>query len=119
MSRLHSPQPTPQKFPEAYAAWNLPKLDADLAIAKHQHKPRGGRRSMVLTDTERAYLRGLLCGYSPTEVAVELNRDATGLRVDLSRGLYDYIQILIGQRPRDWRRVAILLEKAGYKLWSS
>jgi hypothetical protein len=41
------------------------------------------------------------------------------LRVDLSRGLYDYIQILIGQRPRDWRRVAILLEKAGYKLWSS
>lgn len=115
LSSSQQARPAPvQKFLEAEADWNLAKLDLDLAIAKRQ--VRISRRSGWLSETEKACLRGLLCGYSPCEIATELNRDATGLRVDLSRGLYEYIQILTGQRPRDWRRVAIVLEKAGYKL---
>ncbi|NEQ25764.1 MAG: hypothetical protein F6K28_43250 [Microcoleus sp. SIO2G3] len=115
LSSLQQARPAPdQKFLEAGTHWNLAKLNADLATAKHQ--AHSSRRSCSLSDTEQACLRGLLCGYSPIEIATALNRDATGLRVDLSRGLYEYIQLLTGQRPRDWRRVTIVLEKAGYKL---
>ncbi|MDZ8104528.1 MAG: hypothetical protein RM338_02725 [Nostoc sp. DedQUE12a] len=64
-------------------------------------------------------LRGLLCGYSPTEIAAAMNREVRGLRVDLSRGLYRYIEVLINRSSntlKDWREVADWLAKAGYKI---
>lgn len=102
-----------QHFTEAETEWDLARLNADLAQVK---QACSGRRTAALTELEATCLRGLLGGHSPTEIAIALNRDITGLRVDLSRGLYEYIEILTEQRPKNWRQVAFLLEKAGYKL---
>ncbi|MEH2397336.1 hypothetical protein [Nostoc sp.] len=59
-----------QKFAEANEHWNLQKLYKDIANAKQQERLR---RCKQLSITERACLRGLLCNYSPTEIATELN----------------------------------------------
>lgn len=107
--------PTAEPFAQAKNDWNLEKLYQDLAAAKTQltGKPK------QLTPVEKACLRGLLCGNGSTEIAAELNREPRGVRVDLSRGLYRYAEILTN-RPlntlKDWRDVAIWLEEAGYKI---
>ncbi|GET35322.1 hypothetical protein [Microseira wollei] len=107
--------PTPEPFAQAKNDWNLEKLYQDLAAAKTQFtgKPK------QLTPVEMSCLRGLLCSYGSTEIAAQLNREPRGLRVDLSRGLYRYVEILT-LRPlntlKDWRDVAIWLEEAGYKI---
>lgn len=103
-----------QKFTEASLSWDLSRLYTDLAEVKQAcNNPN---KPVTLSEVETACLRGLLCGHSPSEIAIELNRDITGLRVDLSRGLYAYIEILTEQRPKNWRQVAFLLEKTGYRL---
>ncbi|WP_445636070.1 hypothetical protein [Nostoc sp. DSM 114161] len=87
----------------------------DITSAKQQisGKPK------QLTPLEINCLRGLLCGYSPSEIAAAMNREVRGLRVDLSRGLYRYIELLTN-RPsntlKDWREVADWLAKANYKI---
>ncbi|HEY9699235.1 MAG TPA: NB-ARC domain-containing protein [Trichocoleus sp.] len=105
-------------FVEAAGEWDLDRLYADLGEVKRVFS-NSNRRIVALTDVEKACLRGLLCGYSPTEIANTLKRDITGLRVDLSRGMYEYIEILIEQRPRNWQQVSFLLQKAGYRLNST
>lgn len=103
-----------QKFTDAGLSWDLDRLYTDLAEMKQAcNRPN---KPVILNEVEAACLRGLLCGHSPSEIAIELNRDVTGLRVDLSRGLYAYIEILTDQRPKNWRQIAFLLEKAGYRL---
>ncbi|MFN6569839.1 hypothetical protein [Dendronalium sp. ChiSLP03b] len=104
----------PQPFAEAENDWDLANLYQDLTSAKQQiaSKPK------QLTQLEKTCLRGLLCGYGPNEIAAAINREVRGLRVDLSRGLYRYIEVLT-QRPsntlKDWREVADWLAKANYK----
>ncbi|BAY75765.1 hypothetical protein NIES25_22120 [Nostoc linckia NIES-25] len=115
--KLINPTMTPitQLFAQAENDWNLASLCQDLTSAKQQisGKPK------QLTPLEINCLRGLLCGYSPTEIAAAMNREVRGLRVDLSRGLYRYIEVLT-QRPintlKDWREVADWLAKANYKI---
>lgn len=105
--------PLEEDFTEAANNWNLEKLYIDLATAKGKG----------LTPVEKKFLRGLLCGYSPAEIAdkVYKSRNSNAVRVYLSNGLYKYIQeLLIGQnghtiKIKDWSRVTNLLEKAGYK----
>ncbi|MBD1928287.1 NACHT domain-containing protein [Trichocoleus sp. FACHB-90] len=100
-------------FQEAANNWNLEKLYIDLASAK-------GRS---LTPVEKKFLRGLLCGYSPAEIAdtVYKSRTSSAVRVYLSNGLYKYIQELLIRQTGDtikiknWSRVTNLLSKAGYK----
>ena len=106
----------PQKFIEAEAGWNLPQLYADLTAAKQEYATS---RKQRLTPLEKTYLRGLLCNYSPSEIAVELHRECTGIRVDLSRGLYRYIEVLTLQHPKDWKEIPSMLERCGYKQKSS
>lgn len=102
-----------EPFPQSEQDWDLAKLYEDLASVKQQL----GKRSK-LTTLEMACLRGLLCGCSPPEMAAKLNREPRGLRVDLSRGLYRYVEILT-DRPinslKDWRDVTDWLEAAQYK----
>ncbi|MEC4986161.1 MAG: hypothetical protein SAJ37_17995 [Oscillatoria sp. PMC 1068.18] len=103
-----------EAFAETKDNWDLERLDNDLTFVKQEF---GKRRK--LTELEKACLRGLLCGCGPNEIAAEINREPRGLRVDLSRGLYRYVEILTKQplnKLRDWRDVADWLEKAGYKL---
>lgn len=104
-----------QKFAEATNTWNLSRLYNDLSEIKRVYN-NPSKRSAALNDLEMACLRGLLCGYGPRQIAIELSRDITGLRVELSRSLYAYIEILTEQRPKNWQQVAFLLEKAGYRL---
>lgn len=103
-----------ENFTEAANHWNLEKLYLDLAVAK-------GRG---LTPVEKKFLRGLLCGYSPAEIAAQVYKSgsSSAVRVYLSNGLYKYIQELLlqqgetGLQIKNWSRITNLLEKAGYKL---
>ncbi|MEG4458256.1 NB-ARC domain-containing protein [Microcoleus sp. N9_A1] len=106
---LQIPEP---KFIEAAAWWNLEQLYADLTAAKQEYASSGKQR---LTPLEKTYLRGLLCNYSPPEIAAALHRDCAGIRVDLSRGLYRYIEVLTLQHPKDWKEIPTMLEIFGYK----
>lgn len=102
-----------QKFALANEHWNLEKLYKDIMNAKQQERLRQCKQ---LTSTEKACLRGLLCDYSPTEIATELHREPSGLRVEFSRGLYRYIESLTGVCIKSWSNIPKHLEKAGYKL---
>ncbi|GET44150.1 NB-ARC domain-containing protein [Microseira wollei] len=101
-----------EQFPEAATSWNLLELYKDLTAAKRQYT---GIQKQQLTPLEQAYLRGILCGQSPPKIATRLQRDIRGLRVDLSRGLYRYIETLTLRHPQDWKEIPVILEAAGYK----
>ncbi|MBE9116463.1 hypothetical protein IQ249_11185 [Lusitaniella coriacea LEGE 07157] len=105
-----------QIFQQAQDNWKLEQLYQDLTTAKQEYC---GKRKK-LTPVEMSCLRGLLCGYSPPEIATELNREPRGLRVDLSRGLYRYVEVLAQRESNelnDWRDVASWLSR--YKMSSS
>ncbi|MFN6537110.1 MAG: hypothetical protein RM021_012170 [Nostoc sp. EkiNYC01] len=106
--------PVPQPFTQAENDWNLASLYQDLASAKQQISGK----SKQLTPLEITCLKGLLCGYSPSEIAAAINREVRGLRVDLSRGLYRYIEVLTKRSSntlKDWREVTDWLAEANYK----
>lgn len=93
-------------FPEAAQLWNLETLYTHLTEIKQSN----------LSVTERACLRGLLCGTDPVVIAANLHRQPQGLRVDLSRGLYRHIEALTEKSIKNWREVSVVLEQAGYKI---
>jgi hypothetical protein len=97
-----------QHFLEAGETWNLEQLYNDLTDAKRRYRASQRQR---ITKTEKTHLRGLLCGYSPAEIAAELHRDCGGLRVDWSRGLYRYIEMLTNESLKDWKDIVTLLAK--------
>lgn len=92
-----------EKFAAAALNWNLDKLYDDITDAKQR---QGIPRRKPITPTEKACLRGLLSSYTPSEIALQLNREPVGLRVDLSRGLYRYIEMLTNCPLKDWSKVA-------------
>ncbi|BAY12443.1 NB-ARC domain-containing protein [Calothrix sp. NIES-2098] len=102
-----------EDFIEAKNNWELEKLYVDLASAKGK----------ALTPVEKKFLRGLLCGCSPAEIAKVVYQSGTSstVRVYLSNGLYKYIEEMLSNQVGDsvkvktWSRVTQLLEKAGYK----
>ncbi|MBF2064077.1 MAG: NACHT domain-containing protein [Calothrix sp. C42_A2020_038] len=102
-----------EEFVEAKNSWELEKLYVDLASAKGK----------ALTPVEKKFLRGLLCGFSPAEIAntVYKTRSSSTVRVYLSNGLYKYIEEMLSNQSgtsikvKNWSRVTQLLEKAGYK----
>ncbi|MBD2353419.1 NACHT domain-containing protein [Tolypothrix sp. FACHB-123] len=102
-----------EDFIEAKNSWELEKLYVDLASAKGK----------ALTPVEKKFLRGLLCGCSPAEIAkvVYQSGSSSTVRVYLSNGLYKYIEEMLSNQVGDsvkvktWSRVTQLLEKAGYK----
>lgn len=102
-----------EEFIEAKNNWDLEKLYIDLASAKGK----------ALTPVEKKFLRGLLCGFSPAEIASKVykTRSSSTVRVYLSNGLYKYIEEMLSRQAPDfikvknWSRVTQLLEKAGYK----
>jgi SpoVK/Ycf46/Vps4 family AAA+-type ATPase len=107
------PNKIEEEFVEAKNNWELEKLYVDLASAKGK----------ALTPVEKKFLRGLLCGFSPAEIAntVYQSRSSSTVRVYLSNGLYKYIEEMLSNQEgcsvkvKNWSRVTQLLEKAGYK----
>lgn len=101
------------EFIEAKNNWELEKLYIDLASVKGK----------ALTPVEKKFLRGLLCGCSPAEIAriVYKSRSSSTVRVYLSNGIYKYIEEMLSNqvgysvKVKSWSRVTHLLEKAGYK----
>lgn len=101
-----------EQFTEASKHWHLEALYQDLAAAK-------GKR---LTPVEKLHLRGLLCGYSPAEIAQKLNKSVKGVEVDLCQTLYQYIKNILGkctEKIENWRKITEWLTEAGYKIESS
>lgn len=98
-----------QQFNQAALHWDLETLYTDLASAK-------GKR---LTPMEKLHLRGLLCGFSPAEIAEQLGKNVKGVKTDLCVTLYRYVKSLVDKldaRIESWREVTEWLEEAGYKL---
>ncbi len=103
---------TNEQFAQAASQWDLETLYIDLASAK-------GKR---LTPVEKLHLRGLLCGYSPAEIAEKLNKNIKGVEVDLCNTLYKYVKNLVDksdEKVENWRNITEWLEGAGYKTQSS
>lgn len=110
------------KFPQlreellqANKSWDVEKLFVDLGKAKKTLVPR----SKSLSSTEKIFLCLLLCENSPETIAQRLHRDVNGVKTELSKGLYSYIEIFLGQRPKNWRQIIIWFEQRGYKFLSS
>jgi|GEM_PF-3140050 len=103
-------------FGKAKESWNLARLWEDLAVVKKEVVPHARRG---LSKTERQDLCGLLCGYSPTEIAEQTFRQPGTLRVRFSQTLYRYVEALTA-RPKNslkhWSYLRDWLEVAGYKL---
>lgn len=100
--------PNDESFEKAGRYWDLETLYIDLASAK-------GRR---LTPTEKLHLRGLLCNYSPAEIAQTLGKNIKGVETDLCATLYRYVKKLVGKnhaKVENWRNITEWLEDAGYR----
>lgn len=105
-------------FIEAADNWNLENLYRELARAKQINTTTKAK----LSPAEKAILRGLLCGYSPKRIAAELHWTCRSLSVELSKGLYRYVETLTDRdlnTIKNWRNVAQWLETAGYKILQS
>lgn len=109
------------KFIQAEKDWKLQQLYEKLTVAKQRCSP--GQRRKILTPAEKCYTRGLLCGYSPEEIAKELGNTVGTVSDALAKGLYRYVEELLNQdeaepsvKIRHWGDVAYLLERAGYKV---
>jgi hypothetical protein len=81
-------QKSEEAFSEVYNAWDLEKLYADLT-----------RVSGKLSPNAKIFLRGILCGYSPSEISQKLNyqgkdRSST-VRQTLSNEVYPAIKALL------------------------
>jgi len=103
---------TNDRFAGAESHWDLKTMYLDLAAVKG--KP--------LTPVEKLHLCGLLCGYSPAEIAEKLDKDAKGVETDLCATVYKYVKSLVGkgnEKIGNWRNIAELLEESGYKTKSS
>ena len=101
-------------FLTADQLWDLERLYLDLA----QHKSTGRGKKIELTPVEKAILRGLLCNSSPKEIAVALHWATGTLYVELTRGLYRYVEKLTSRdlnTLKNWRDISNWLEAAGYK----
>ncbi len=97
-----------EMFKEVEESWDLENLYVDLASAKGRH----------LTPVEKLHLRGLLAGFSPTEIAEKLNKNPQGVKSDLCSSVYKYVKILIGkceEKIENWRKIKEWLQEAGYK----
>lgn len=108
-----TPPPSEENFAEASDRWDLERLYSDLGSAKPGYK-----RKKELTRTEKLHLRGLLCGYSSTEIADRLQKEARGVQTDLSKTLYRYIETLTDKPAnslKNWRDIIDWLSEAGYE----
>ncbi|MDJ0619528.1 MAG: helix-turn-helix domain-containing protein [Calothrix sp. MO_192.B10] len=101
-----------EQFSQAVNHWDLETLYADLSSAK-------GKR---MTPSEKRHLRGLLCGYSPAEIAEKLGKNVKGVETDLCATIYKYVKVLLDkydEKIENWRNISEWLEEAGYKTQSN
>ena len=108
-----------EMFAEAANSWDLERLYKALAEAKKQIVPHARKG---LTEREKLFLRGLLCGYSPTKMAHKVVQSPKGVEVYVCKTLYQYLRKMPdvpNEKVGHWRNINNLLEEAGYKTNSS
>ena len=101
-------------FSEARDSWDVDILYKNLTKIKQI----GAVRKVEFTTIEKTILRGLLCGYSPQQIAAKIYWTSGSLSVELTKGLYRYIETLTERDSntlKNWRDIAKWLEEAGYK----
>ena len=101
-------KPNKEHFALAKQHWDLENLYIDLASAKGKN----------LTPIEKIHLCGLLCGYSPAEIAEKLHKSVNGIEVDFSNTIYQYVKHLLNrsdEKIENWRNICQWLEEVGYK----
>ncbi len=106
-------------FADAANNWDLERLYKAMAEAKWQVSPRSRKG---LTEREKLFLRGLLCGHSPAEIASQLHQSRKGVEVYVSKTLYQYfkkIKDVPNETVGNWRNIPNWLEESGYKTKSS
>ncbi|MCC5643776.1 helix-turn-helix domain-containing protein [Nostoc sp. CHAB 5824] len=97
-----------EPFMQAENYWDLETLYSDLSSVK-------GKR---LTPVEKRHLRGLLCGFSPAEIAEKLGKNGKGVETDLCATVYRYVKSLLDksdEKLENWRNISEWLDDAGYK----
>ena len=102
-----------QLFSEAAKDWELTRLYQNLESTKQNQL--GEKR---LTSLQKICLQGLLCGYSPEQIASQLPGELQGLIVTLTWRLHECIRTMIGIIPSEnesYRDIPNWLEAAGYK----
>ncbi len=96
-----------REFYEASNDWHLDKILADIAA-----------KGESLTPREQKMLRGLLCEYSPKEIAeIGFDKsDSKSISSELSK-IYEYIELLLETSLQvNSGNICRLLKKAGYRL---
>ena len=108
-----------EQFTQAANDWDLERLYKDLAEAKTDYAPY---KKKGLTEVEKQYLRGLLCGYSSQQIADKLYKSARGIDGTLCVTIYRYVENLTNKSIntlKNWRDISHWLEEAEYKIRSS
>lgn len=116
LEMTNTPNHPSEEFATATNQWDLERLYSDLASAKKE-VALSSRKG--LTPAEKLHLRGLLCGYSPKEIAEKLYKQHRGVEADLSKTLYRYTEVLTNRELntlKSWRDVVDWLAEAGYKI---
>ncbi len=111
-------QPLKQLVKDAEHNWDLSRLCEDLARAKTEYLLT--ERQQKISQKEYRCLCGLLCNYKPLELAEILVVEGKGLRVEMSRSIYKYINKLIEDKTGNnvqmyWSIIPRELEKLGYR----
>lgn len=104
-SRSNQPD---EEFSEAYSNWDVERLYTDLA----------GVSVKPLSPNAKRFLRGVLCGYSPAEIAEKCRyrgkNPSDTVRQTLSKEIYPSIKALLNRSEDvEWGQVPRLLE--GYR----
>ncbi|MBN3963075.1 helix-turn-helix domain-containing protein [Nostoc sp. NMS8] len=98
-----------EPFMQAENHWDLETLYSDFSSVKNKR----------LTPVEKRHLRGLLCGFSPAEIAEKLGRNGKGVETtDLCATVYRYVKSLLDksdEKLENWRNISEWLDDAGYK----
>ncbi len=102
---------TEDNFQDAETLWDLERLYTDLGEVKGES----------LTATEQLTLRGLLCGYTPAELAEVRVKDKRGQQTNVSRGVQGYVKklmkikgVAVPERLNS-REMLARLKQTGYK----
>lgn len=101
-------------FSEAAKDWDLERLYRDIENVRQPLR----KRRFKLGEPDKEYLRGLLLGNSPAEIAVQVSKSAGTVQDSLSKGLYRYVETLTNRQANaieHWSQVADWLSQAGYK----
>jgi hypothetical protein len=82
--------------------WNIKRVIEDLTQAKCQH----------LTKSEICWLRLLIYGLSPEEIAQKLSLANSHIKSALSTSIYRYVENLTGRKLKKYSQVRLFLQEA-------